>query len=105
LTIGAILAGTLVQFFVMRASRYVEMESILGLDAKCLDGVNQPWIHLVVPRVAPPCVDLKKSTAGVVLVEMAAICQTIVSLWTMNVACKTLFVKSDLYVFPEHYFM
>jgi len=44
LIIGAILVGALVQFLVKKVSSYVELESILGLDATCLDGVNYPWI-------------------------------------------------------------
>jgi len=36
----------------MRVNRYVELELIPGLDATTLDGVNKPWIMMVVPGLA-----------------------------------------------------
>ena len=73
LTIGVTLAGTLVQLFVMKMSSYVELESILGLDATHLDGVNQPWtLQLNVPSIALPCVQRLKCTAMEVRMPMVA---------------------------------
>jgi len=97
-TIGAILVGTLVQFFVMRVNKYVEVELIPGLDVFTLDGVNKPWL-VTVPGLAQLTVDLERCIAGVVLMKIIATCLTIVSLKALNVACKTSFVKSNLYGF------
>ena len=81
----------------------MELVSILILDATTSqDGVDQSWMVLV-PGIAPPPVDLEKSPAGVVLMQIPAVGLIFASLKTKCAHKKTLFVKSDLNVFLEHF--
>jgi len=92
LTIGATLAGLHAQFFATKVNRFVDKEWIPGVVVQCPAGVK--WLQILILNalgIVPPCVDLKKSNAGVGWMPLTVICQTIVSLLAKNVVdqCKT----------------
>merc|ERR1712044_83840 len=74
---GVILAMPLAQLFAEKMSRFVELDPIPGLVAKCLDIASQPWIPpLNAQCTVMSCVDLKKCTVTWAWMPRVARCQT-----------------------------